>query len=462
MPEARVTDQRVTDQRVTRGGDAPWPASRQAWWAVAVLTIAYFFSFVDRQLLTLLVAPIRRDLGISDTQLSLLIGFSFAVFYSLFGLPLGRLADRTSRRALVAGGMVLWSLMTALCGLAGSYPLLFLCRIGVGIGEAALSPSAYSMIADLFPPARRAQALSVYAAGIYLGGGAASVIGGVFQQVSAATVNVPLLGALRPWEAIFVAVGVPGILAAALMATVREPVRRGPGATAGAVPLRAVLAFYRANARALIAHHAGFGLMALGGYAIIAWGPTVFIRHFGWTSAETGVSFGIMGVVTGIAGALTGGRVAAWLDARGHAGASELRVGMCAAIACAGLYTAFALTSNARLSFGLLSAGQFFSAFPWGIAAAAIARVAPNAMRAQVSALYLLAINLVGLGAGPTIVALLTDRVFGRDDAVHLSLLVVCLAAYLAGALVLRSGIGPMRASAAHLERGDDMVAARP
>ncbi len=433
------------------GSEDPWPAARRAWWAVAVLTIAYFFSFIDRQILNLLVAPIRRDLGISDTQMSLLMGVSFASFYTLFGLPIGRLADRVSRRGLIAAGMVLWSVMTALCGLAASFPLLFLCRMGVGVGEAALSPSAYSMIADLFPPARRAQALSVYAAGIYLGGGAAFVIGGVMQGLSAASVvAVPFLGLVRPWQAIFLAVGLPGLLAAALLATVREPERRGPGAGVGQVPVREVVAFLRTHARTFAAHHVGFGLMSLGGYAVISWGPTVFIRHFAWTPAETGVSFGIMGVVTGIAGALSGGRAVTWLEARGHGG-SELRVGVAAAVACALLYALFPLIANGRGAFGVLSLAQFFSACPWGIAAAAITRVVPNVMRAQVSALYLLAINLVGLGLGPTLVALLTDRVFGRDDAVHLSLLVVSASAYVLAALALWSGWDAFEGSAARL-----------
>ena len=140
---------------------------------------AYVLSFVDRQIMNLLVAPIRRDLGINDTQMSLLMGFSFAIFYTILGIPMGRLADSRSRRGLIAAGVVVWSAMTALCGLAQTYWQLFLYRVGVGVGEATLSPAAYSMIADYFPPERRATAISVYSMGIFLGSGIAFLLGGL-------------------------------------------------------------------------------------------------------------------------------------------------------------------------------------------------------------------------------------------------------------------------------------------
>ena len=152
------------------------PSMAYPWMVVAILMVAYVFSFVDRQILNLLVGPIRRDLGISDTEMSLLMGFSFAIFYTILGIPLGRLADSRSRRGLIAAGVVVWSVMTALCGLARTYWQLFLFRVGVGVGEATLSPAAYSMIADYFPPERRATAMSVYAMGIYLGSGIAFLL----------------------------------------------------------------------------------------------------------------------------------------------------------------------------------------------------------------------------------------------------------------------------------------------
>ena len=198
------------------------------WMVVAILMIAYVFSFVDRQILNLLVGPIRRDLGISDTQMSLLMGFSFAIFYTILGIPLGRLADRVSRRGLITTGVLVWSAMTALCGFAYSYWQLFLCRIGVGVGEATLSPAAYSMIADYFPPERRATAISVYSMGIFLGSGLAFLLGGLVIKFAVAqgTMALPLIGEVRPWQLVFFVLGGSGIVFSLAFLLVREPPRQ--------------------------------------------------------------------------------------------------------------------------------------------------------------------------------------------------------------------------------------------
>ncbi|MEP7270102.1 MAG: MFS transporter, partial [Acidobacteriota bacterium] len=164
--------------------EEPYPAAGYAWYVVAVLTFVYVFSFIDRQILALLVRPIKRDLGISDTQMSLLMGFSFAVFYTFFGIPLGRLADSRSRRSIIAVGFALWSLFTAGCGVARNFSQMLLMRMGVGVGEAALSPAAYSLITDTFPRHRLATAISVYSMGIYLGSGLALVLGGAVAALA--------------------------------------------------------------------------------------------------------------------------------------------------------------------------------------------------------------------------------------------------------------------------------------
>jgi MFS family permease len=234
-----------------------YPPRGYAWYVVGVLTFVYIFSFIDRQILNLLVRPIRRDLGISDTQMSLLMGLSFAVFYTLFGIPLGRLADSKSRRTIIAGGFALWSLFTAGCGLARNFGQMLLLRMGVGVGEAALSPAAYSIITDYFPPQRRATAISVYSMGIYLGSGLAFIIGGTVAGLASQQElwQVPLVGATRPWQVVFFLVGLPGILLSLLLYTVREPLRRGTRmiknaqgqAVAAQVPLAEVFAYLRSN-----------------------------------------------------------------------------------------------------------------------------------------------------------------------------------------------------------------------
>ena len=198
-----------------------------AWYVVAVLMLAYVCSFVDRQVLALMVPAVRRDLGISDTQMSLLMGLSFALFYSILGLPIGRLADRSSRRRIIVWGIAVWSVMTALCGAARNYWQLFLARMGVGVGEAALSPPAYSLIADYFPKDRLGTAIGVYSLGIYLGSGLAMMLGGwVTGRVAAAAMwTLPLIGEVRPWQAVFFVIGLPGLLLALWVGTLREPAR---------------------------------------------------------------------------------------------------------------------------------------------------------------------------------------------------------------------------------------------
>ena len=190
-----------------------------------MLTLLYVSSFIDRNILSQLVKPIRADIGISDTEYSYLSGLAFVVFYTAIGIPLGRLADRGSRNLMVAIGCAIWSVMTALCGLAGSFWSLFLGRIGVGVGEAAMSPAAYSLLADYFPPGRLASAMSVYSAGAPVGGGLALLIGGFGLDYAAGlTGSDGILDGYRPWQLVFFMVGLPGILLALLaLAIIREP-----------------------------------------------------------------------------------------------------------------------------------------------------------------------------------------------------------------------------------------------
>jgi MFS family permease len=206
--------------------DASRPESHTSaygWYVVCVLTLAYVVSFLDRQILALMVEPIKHDLGLTDTQMSLLMGLAFGIFYTLMGVPLGRLADRTSRRALIATGVGVWCLMTASCGLARSFGQLFVARIGVGVGEAALTPAAISMISDYFPRQKRGRAIGFYNMGVSLGAGTAMVLGGVVISyvMSAAPVELPGVGELKSWQLVFMLVGLPGLAIVALMSTIR-------------------------------------------------------------------------------------------------------------------------------------------------------------------------------------------------------------------------------------------------
>jgi MFS family permease len=431
-----------------------FPPSRYAWYVVAVLTLANASAFVDRQVMALLVAPIRQDLGISDTQMGMLYGLAFAAFFILFGVPIGRLADRGSRRAIIAIGIAVWSVMTVLCGMARTYDQLLLARIGVGIGEAALAAPALSLLSDYFPPARRATALSVYSLGVFLGAGLANLLGGAIlvRLAEAESVVLPLIGEMRPWQSVFIIVGVPGlVIALIVMASVREPRRQetAQAADATAFSIRDVLGYLGANRRTFLCHNVGYALFALVNFATAGWLPTLLVRTYGWSAAQAGITLGTLTVTVGVFGVVVGGRVADAMLARGRADA-KLRVGIVAAVANIVFGTAYALAPTAWLAVAALVPYNFFASFAFGAAVAAIQEITPNRMRAQVAAIYTSTITLVGLGLGPSIVGLLTDRLYGADSAIRYSLLTVTVVGLASAACLLAAGLAPYRRSVAY------------
>lgn len=430
-----------------------YPSSLSAWTTVVILMVAYVLSFIDRQILNLLVGPIRRDLVISDTQMSLLMGLSFALFYTICGIPLGRLADTRSRRGLIAIGVLFWSAATAACGMARLYWQFLICRIGVGVGEAALSPAAYSLIADSFPAERRATAISVYSMGVYLGSGIAFLLGGLVIKFASAQgdLHLPVFGEVRPWQLIFLILGAAGVLFTLLMLAVREPARRGVGAGV-VVPLAEVGRYIRSNRRTVLCHNFGFAGLALAGYGSGAWIPSFYIRTYGWDASEVGIVYGSLVAVFGCLGIVCGGRLADWLSKRGQVDAN-MRVGLYAAIGALPLVLLFPLMGNAVWASVLMAPTVFFLSMPFGVAPAAIQEIMPNSMRGQASAIYLFVVTLFGLGLGPTFVALVTDYVFADDLALRYSLLIVTGAAVLASVVLLWAGLKPYRASLEQLKR---------
>ncbi len=438
-----------------------YPPPRYAWYVVGVLALANTSAFVDRQILGLLVGPIRRDLGISDAQMGILYGLAFALFYTLLGIPLGRAADRASRRVIIGLGIAAWSIMTVLCGMARTYEQLLLARFGVAIGEAALAAPALSLIADYFAPDRRATALSVYTLGVYLGAGFANLVGGVLVAGFGTTPVVwPVVGEIRPWQQVFVAVGLPGILIALLTATVREPVRRETGQRdARPFAIAEVLAYVRANGRTFVCHGLGYALFALVNFATAAWLPTHLIRTYGWTAAQAGITLGTLTSTIVVFGVVAGGCVADSLLARGYTDA-KLRVGIIAAlgnIVCGAIYT---LAPEAGLAVAALVPYNFFASFAFGAAVAAVQEITPNRMRAQVGAFVMSVITLVGLGVGPTLIGVLTSAVYGRDSAVRYALLWVTLVGLAGAATLLAAGLAPYRRSVVYRAAWTDGVSA--
>ncbi len=402
-----------------------YPPPVYRWYVVGVLVLAYTFAFIDRSLLTLLVKPIRATLHISDLQLSLLSGLAFALFYTFLGIPIGRLVDYFSRCRIILAGAVTWSVMTSLCGLAGSFGQLFLARVGVGVGEATLSPAAYSMLADIFPETALPRALSVYNASIYVGSGLALIGGGAMVGLVPA-IHVPRFGVLDPWQALFVVVGLPGLLISLLMLTLREPPRRHVSAQLAAGSLADGLRFVWQRRGAYGFLICGFSAASLLWNGTFAWLPSFFVRNHGWTLPHVGLVIG-----------------SALLRARGDMGAG-LKLGILSATVLlpTGLLLPFV---SANIATVLVCLFILAGSLPYGAAAAALQEITPNQLRGQISAVYLFGINAAGIGFGPTFVAFLSQRLFHSDQALGLALAVTTAIAAPLGICLLALGLAPYR-----------------
>jgi len=426
---------------------SPWPTSSQAWYAVAILVAAYIFSFIDRIIIALLVEPIKQDLAISDFGIGLLQGLAFAIFYALVGIPIGRLADRRSRRSIITAGIFLWSLMTAACGLAKSFFTLFLVRVGVGVGEAALSPSAYSMISDLFPREKLGRALGVYQAGALFGAGIAFLAGGIVINMlsSMGSVDLPVIGIVKPWQMTFMVVGLPGVLIALLMLTVKEPARRGrlEGHDDG-IPLRQVAGYVKTNGRLFATLFAGFALMAVPLTTFITWVPTYMNRAHDYSRADTGFTLGLILLLFSPAGVYFGGWLIDKLQQRGYADAT-FRVGLISAVLLLPLGFFSTMMTDSAVTIALLCPFVFLSSMPIAAAPATLQLFVPNQMRAQLSAAWMLVLNILSTTAGPTLVGFITEYVLHDDMAVGSSVaLVNCISIPIAG-LLLWTAIRPFR-----------------
>lgn len=419
------------------------------WYALGVLIVAYTLSYVDRTILTLMVGPIRASLHISDLQVSLLHGLAFAIFYTLLGVPIGSLVDRYERPRIIAVGVFVWSIMTALCGLARSFGTMFLARIGVGVGEASLSPAAFSILSDYFSSESLPRALSIFTAAMYVGSGLALMAGGAVIGVVPA-LDLPLVGHLEQWQVVFLIVGAPGIVVAFWVGTLREPVRRdlvqaSPASSVEQPSMRQVWGHIVGLRRAYVGLIVGLSLCSLGWNGVSTWIPTYFIRNFGWTASQIGTGFGAVLLLCGPTGILTGSYLADFLRRRGDK-AVAMRVGIVSAVLIVPFGIGATMAQVPELALILFGGFVFCASLPYGNGAAALQAITPNRMRGQISAVYIFGINLAGIGLGPTILAMVS-RWLGGDMMLGSAMgCIICFSA-VGGILILASGIRPFTAA---------------
>lgn len=426
------------------------PGSARAWLVVAVLCFGSIVSMIDRQVINLLVDPLKADLGLSDTQISLLQGFAFATFYAVMAIPLGRLADTGNRKAVIVGGAILFSAASASCGLATGFATLFVARMATGVGEATLAPAGFSLISDHFPRERLGVPLSLFTGMSFVGSGLALIFIGWLLGLlgERPTLALPGLGVLADWQLAFILATLPGLLFVALMLTVREPMRRdhGGGAALGAT-FAEVVRFASDNRRTLVPIYVGLPLLAASQFSLNAWVPSFFMRVHGMEASEIGPVFGTMVATLSTAGVFASGWLADRLAGRGRRDA-YLLVPMLAGLAAIPFAFAFPLAGSASTALLLLAPLMFVGSMPFGAGTAAIPAIAPNRMRAQLVAVYMLVGNLVGAGAGPWLVAVATDRLFGDPLALGRSLALVVPLLAAAGALVIGLGARALRRQA--------------
>lgn len=407
--------------------------SRYAWYVVVVLMLANLVALIDRQIISLIVEPIKQDLQVTDTQVGLLAGLAFAIFYSVLGIPIARLSDRLNRRNIIIVGVAVWNVMALACGFAKNYPQLFLARIGVGVGEACLAPAVSSLIADYFPPKKVAQAMSVYVMGLYLGTGLAMIGSSYIVRLAmeVPTVILPWVGQLFSWQIAFLVSALLGLPLIVLLLSVREPPRVAYTPDGLAHPAVMRKATWLEIQVFLTQRWKFFLALIVGGASIgtvitawLIWVPEVMRRTHGWDVTDAGIAYGFILVAFGMPGAFFGGWFASWLSERGYRDA-EMRSILIGVSLLLPFAVAVPLAPNSSIMLWTLCPLIFFLSWPQGLAPAMLALVTPNHFRAQVTAVFMLFASLSGYTAGGALVAIVSQHLLQDESLLNVGLSVI-------------------------------------
>jgi len=425
------------------GQKVPYPKRSHGWLAVAVLTLATVFAYIDRLILYILAEPVLQTLHMTDTQISVLQGLAFIAFYCLFGVPLGRLADRYNRRNIVVVGVAIWSAMTVLCGLATDFWTLFIARAGVGVGEACLLPAAFSLIADYFPQRLRGRAMSCIVVAMPIGSGGSFLLGGWITSMvpGIEQVDLPLIGATYGWQLAFLVAGLPGFLIALLLLTIKEPPRREQqtveeASTQGPKKKSALRTHLKENRKVLILFIAGASAFSLTSYGTTAWMATYYIRVFEYSVEVVGYYVGIFNIIGGVLGAIVGGYLSD-LCSRNANGPGRISVPFWTAFMIAPCLFVWIYADSLVISAMFLFASHFGFSLAVASFPSTLQAITPNQFRGQVMAVLFALNGIVGAGLGPMMIALATEHVFIEGGLRYSLMTLLPLTMFLAAGLIL-------------------------
>ena len=431
-----------------------YPAKKHSYSAVAILTLAQIFAFIDRQIPSMLVEPIKQDFNLTDSQIALLGGAAFSIFYAIMALPIGYAVDRYQRTKVLGTGIFLWSLMTALAGLANSFGKLFGARIGVAVGEAVMAPTSVSLVSDSFPENKQGKPMGIITAGVYIGIGI-TLLGGGFlidYLTRIGGITLPLIGYLKPWQATFMIVGIPGLLLAIAAFYLKEPKRLEEQTDKQLKDRKNVFLHLKEHRKTLIPMFGGLIFMALIFYSFSFWAPTMMIRTFDISLTEVGFILGMITIISAITGTIAAGSAVDYLRNKNYSDA-PVRAAMIAVI--------LALPPVISLSFVQNELGAwicialyllFISSFaPLGLLA--ISGVSTGNVKGQTAAIHAFLMMAFGLSLGPQLTAFFTDFVFVDPNLLINSVSLTGLIVLPISALLFKLSLSRYRESSESLSR---------
>jgi MFS family permease len=428
-----------------------WPAPRQAYAAAWILAAVQMCALFNTGVMTLLVEPVKRDLQLSDMQMSYLLGFSVVLFYAFVGIPAARLVDRYNRKWLMTGSIALWSAATAACGLAGTFWQFFAARFWIGTGESINGPLAYSLLADYFPPEKLPRAIAIYNVGMQAGVALSLLFGAAILQFLAGSppVELPFVGVLRDWQVVFIVTGAIGIPIMLLMLAVAEPRRRrlalsGSPARQGGAALREVLAYLVAQRRLYAPMFLGLCFTSIHMTGLAAWVAAFYTRTYGWDPARIGFYTGTLNLALAVPALLGAIWFNDWFRKRGHAD-TNMRVMAIGLTVATPLSIAAPLMPSPWLALILFAAGPAIMLIAVPSLNTALQIITPNEMRGQMTALYLFIVLAASAGIGPTWMAFLTDHVFANEALLRYAIATSAAILFPATVLSYWLGLRPYR-----------------